>query len=199
MRHAARKRVLVRRTVATGLAVLVGAATAFGQTVNMQKVAKVKAAYLYNFAKFVTWPEDAFDGENAPIQIGVLSDDSLGAVLADVVKNERIGNRPLVTHRLHLRGDDAVDAAALRQCHVLYIGDAYSQQQARILRLIDGADVLVVGEGESAARTGAMIAFVLHERKIAFYINRDAIELTRVRVSAKLMALAKAVYSEQRS
>ncbi len=186
----ATKRCLI--SIASAACVWLAPAPGVGaQGVDKDKVLKVKAAYLYNFAKFVQWPEDRFADDKTPITIGVLGHDPFGSILDKTIKGKKVNGRRLVIKRFQARGGKNTEA--LRRCHILYISPTERRHLADILWDLDGSDVLVVGEGTDFAPAGGMIGLVLEEQRIAFQVNREAVAKSRIKISAKLLRLAKIV------
>lgn len=167
------------------------------QKVDETKALKVKAAYLYNFAKFVHWPDEAFENEESPITIGVLGVDPFGAILDGTMKNKTVGGRTLTVRRFAYLNEDNVEA--LRNCHILYVSESERSRLKETLRALGGSNVLVVGEGEAFAPAGGMIGLVLEKGKVAFHINLPAVERAKLRISAKLLDLAKIVRNTEAS
>ena len=97
----------------------------------------IKAAYLYHFAMFVDWPDDAFASRNAPIVIGIVGADPFGPAIDDTVRDKRIDGRPLVVKRLDWAQD-------LRHCHILFVADG--NRIADVVRRVGNLSVLIVGE-----------------------------------------------------
>ncbi len=163
---------------------------AHGQEIDAQKAAQVKAAYLYNFAKFTRWPETAFAGAAAPLVIGVVGDEPFSAILSKTVADKTVEGRALHVAAI----SSGADVEALRRCHVLYVG-AIEKLDETLDVLRDGP-VLVVGEGADFARRHGMIGFVLLDDNIVFHINREAATRAGLQLSSKLLTLAKMVYGE---
>lgn len=192
---------MVYRILGVGLttvALAIGVPSARGdeQAIDAVKTARVKAAFLLNFARFVSWPDGAFGSEHDPLVIGVLGSDPFAAILGETLQGKSVGGRALVARRLSLA--DAGAAEALRHCHVLYLPDPERRHLNEVTRLLTGAPVLIVGEGQEFAAEGGMIAFVLSEGKIAFHINQASVERSGLKASAKLLQLARFVHSEKR-
>lgn len=162
------------------------------ETVDPIKTAQVKAAYLYNFAKFTTWPNNAFADESAPVVIGILGVDPFGETLDKTVEGKTVENRKFLVKRLPPRSEN--DRTALRGCHILYISESLQSRWGSILELLGDAPVLVVGESDEFAAAGGMLSFVLSGGNIVFHINRDAVERSKLQLSSKLMKLAKVVH-----
>jgi hypothetical protein len=144
----------------------------------------VKAAFLLNFTKFVEWPSGAFEDARSPIEICVLGTDRFGGALDEVVRGETINGRRLVTRRI-------TQPAAGKGCQVLFI-DSEVKDPARILSGMPH-NVLTVGEGDRFIREGGMIAFVIDNRRVRFDINQTAAENADLKLSAKLLMVARSV------
>ncbi len=166
------------------------------QQIDEAKALRVKAAYLYNFAKFIGWPSDAFEDEETPFVIGVLGDDPFGRSLDTTVKAKKIGRRPVAIQRL--RWSRQADRAKLEDCHVLYISDSERHRLGEIFAMLEDHPVLLVADTPDFASGGGMIGFVLEEQRIIFEINREALEQAELRASAKLLKLAKIVRPKSR-
>ncbi len=145
----------------------------------------VKAAFLFNFTKFVEWPPAAYADERSPLKICVLGDDPFGKALQGV-KGEEVGGRRL--DLAHLDNDNHLEA-----CHVLFVSRSERDRLPRILADLHGAPVLTVGDTPGFTDQGGMINFVLEGSKVRFDINQDAAERAGLKISSRLLALAKHV------
>ena len=145
---------------------------------------QVKAAFLYNFAKFVDWPSDAFGGSNAPLIIGVVGDDPFGAALDQAINGKSIGGHSLVVRRLRWGQD-------LRSCQILYISSSERKHLPQIIQSLRGASVLTVGDMGQFNQQGGIINFILETSKVRFEINSRGANQAGLKISSKLLALAK--------
>ncbi len=161
------------------------------QEIDQAKSLKVKAAYLYNFAKFIEWPEAALGHEGAPFVIGVLGEDPFGQRLDDTVKGKEIAKRPVKIRRL--RWSKREDRAELKNCQILFISDSERRRLQEIFEAVEDQPVLLVADVPSFASDGGMIGFVLEHKRIIFEINREALEQANLKASAKLLKLARIV------
>jgi hypothetical protein len=143
----------------------------------------VKAAFLYNFAKFVEWPADAFIGEREPITLCILGDDPFGESLEAMVRGETVGGRQILIDRTRRRGE-------LRSCHILFVSRSESQRLPQVLAELRGASVLTVGDTPGFLEAGVLINFTLQDHKVRFGINPRAAERSRLKISSKLLRLA---------
>lgn len=148
---------------------------------------QVKAAFLFNFAKFVEWPPDTFPNAIAPITVCVFRHDPFGSALDDVIRGKTINNRELAARRIH-------ELTELKSCQVLFVDEREEKQLPDILATLKGASSLVVGEGTDFAERGGSIQFFLENNKLRFAINVDAVQRSRLQASSKLLALARIVH-----
>ncbi len=164
---------------------------ACAQTLDAAKATRVKAAYIYNFAKFATWPADVFKTDDAPIIIGVVGPDPIAATLEKVVRGKTAHNRRIEVRRIAGVYPEAADE--LRECHLLFVCACESERIGQLWRLLGNRPVLVVSDIEGFAKRGGMIGLALEGGRIVFEIHRAAVEQTGIRLSAKLLKLAKIV------
>ena len=143
----------------------------------------LKAAFLFNFAKFVEWPESAFAGDRAPLTICVYGDDPFGSTLDGVVQNERVGERTLLVQR-----PDSLDD--LGGCHVLFVSRSEKDRLGGVMSQIKGKPVLTVSDTDGFLRAGGIINFILESSKVRFLIDQEAAERSGLKISSKLMRLA---------
>jgi hypothetical protein len=149
---------------------------------------QVKAAFLFNFAKFVDWPPSSFASPQSPFAICILGADPFGKTIDDALEGKAIGDHPVIVQR-------AKDAAEVRRCQMVFISSSEKQHLAEIIARLQGANVLIVGETERFANSGGTIELMLEQNHIRFAINTDAAETAGLRISSKLLALAKVVRS----
>jgi hypothetical protein len=156
-----------------------------GQARGAPKEYEVKAVYLYNFAKFVEWPAAAFDKPQTPYSICVLGNDPFGELL-DIAAAESVQGRRMTVRRL----GDVKNAAG---CHILFVAPSERRKLGAILETLGKFPTLTVGEDEDFTRAGGCLRFFLVEDKVHFEINMQATERARLKVSAKLLSVARVV------
>ncbi len=138
---------------------------------------QVKAVFLYNFAKFVEWPPAAIVG---PLMICVAGRNPLGTFLEETVRGETVGGRPIQT-RIILEPEPG--------CHVMFIPDGAAA--GAYLRASRTSPTLTVGETPSFIAMGGIISFVVDEGKVRFEISPAAAERAQLRISSRLLQLAR--------
>jgi len=149
----------------------------------------VKAAFLLNFARFVEWPASAHSSETSPIHVGVLGEDPFGETLERTFAGRTAQGRSLAV----LRSGDPKDLAS---CHIVFIRTTRKDKPAALLEPFRERPVLTVGEAEGFARAGGILNFYLEERKVRFEINPEAAKRAGLKISSKLLQLARLVREE---
>jgi len=144
---------------------------------------EIKVAMLYNFTKFVEWPQGALGEAGTPLLVGVLDNDGFGLLLDVALRNKNIYGHPITVRRF-------ASAAESRGCHVLFIGTVDKKQVRRILQSLGRSSVLTIGDSEQFAALGGVIGFIEDGGRIRFEINRDAADRAGLQVSSKLLGLA---------
>lgn len=147
---------------------------------------QVKAVFLFNFAQFVEWPAPAFSDARAPLVIGVLGDDPLGAFLEETVRGERLGERALVVRR-YRRVEDVTT------CHILFISRSERALIDEIRARLEHRPILIVSDIRHFAEQGGMIGFITDKNRVRFAINLEATQAANLTVSSKLLRVAHVV------
>ncbi len=150
---------------------------------------QVKAAFLYNFTRFLEWPAQRFAGDGAPIVIGVFGKNPFGAELQEIARNHKVNGRDVVMKEIA-----TVEEAGT--VHVLFFSAAEDGHVVETLAALKGASVLTVGESEKFSAAGGMITFVREADKVRFEINADSAEQAGLKISAQLLKLAKSVHKQ---
>ena len=144
----------------------------------------LKAAFLFNFAKFVEWPADP--SGSSPLTLCVLDDASVEDALVQLVN----GGLPTGRVVTLLKG---ARNRPLRGCHLIYISDSEPARVAATIEELKATPVLTVGDGESFARVGGMIGLFVEDGRMRFAINPNAAHRAGLRLSSQLLKLAKIV------
>jgi hypothetical protein len=144
---------------------------------------KLKAAFLFNFVKFVEWPPAAFADTNSPLTIGILGDNPFDGDLAAIIHDKTINNRTLAIKPLR-------SVTEVTNCQVLFICASVKTKIPETIAGLGSASILTVGDTDRFVETGGMINFVKEGKKIRFEINEAAAKRAGLRVSSKLLSLA---------
>ena len=100
---------------------------------------QIKAAFLFNFAKFIEWPSEAFNNGGAPLVLGIMGEDPFGSAIDQALNGKTVNGRQLTIKRLKWGQN-------LRDCHILFISSSERNRLAQIIESLKGASVLTVGE-----------------------------------------------------
>lgn len=168
---------------------------------------QIKAAFLYNFIKFVEWPEEKVADGNEPITIGIIGKDPFGNAI-EPLKDKQAKGRKVVIKRFkgfeELKKSSAKDKAelqriinAIRKCHVLFICCTEKQSHRDIINSVKSYSILTVGEKEGILETGGIINFLMEENKVRFEINLAAAKRVKLKIRSNLLRLAKRVVEEK--
>jgi hypothetical protein len=150
----------------------------------------IKAAFLFNFAKFVEWPAASFKDDLSPINLCILGTDPFGPAL-DTLKDKTIKGRPLKIKRAN-KVDD------IEACHILFISASEKEILKQILYTLKNSNILTVSEIEGFAQMGGIINFIIVNKKVHFEINPEAAERSKLKISSQLLKLAKIVIPESK-
>ena len=148
----------------------------------------LKAAFIYNFLQFVTWPENAFSGLEDPLVIGVVGETPVLQALRRDVEGKTVSGRKIVVRQVRNLPPEGV--------HVLFVAGNERRRLPQILESVEGHPVLTVGETDQFAQEGGIINFFQVQNKIHFEINPLAAERSGLKISSRLLKLARIVSSE---
>lgn len=143
---------------------------------------EVKAAFLFNFTKFVQWPAAPSAGADTPFTICIVGDDPFGKALDNIVQGESVNGRRITVQRL--------PADPQNSCELEYVAKNFSIPASA---LEAGSGVLTVGEGDEFVHHGGMVGFVIDDRRVRFDINLKAATNAGLKLSSKLLAVARSV------
>src|SRR2546423_2476045 len=146
----------------------------------------VKAAFLYNCAKFVEWPKEAFAAESAPIQIAVIGDDEFAAKLKSLLSDKKAQGRSFEVKKIS-------NPQEVRNFQIVFISNSETRRQPQILEAAKTSSVLTIGETEQFLDLGGMINLFFDDAQLRFEVNQDAAEKAKLVISSKLLRLAKRV------
>ena len=152
--------------------------------------ADVKAAFLFNFARFVTWPADDLHG-GSPLLVCVAGDPAVAQALETLVKDRVIDGHAVNVRRL---GTELLDGS----CHVLYMGGLDAVRSLHLAQTLSGGAVLTVSDADHFAERGGVAQLIQENGRMTFALNTDSAQEKRLQVSSKLLGLARLVKTGQR-
>jgi hypothetical protein len=173
-----------RRMLLLAGGILATAAMAFAQPTEYE----LKAIFLYNFAKYVDWPDTA-DADATSLDLCVLGEDPFGEALDDTVRGETVRGRTLQVRRL-----DVVSAS--EGCEIVFVSSSERSRLDRILAALDEKRVLTVGDMEHFAERGGIIQLVNEENRLRLEINMHAAQESGLKISSQLLKLGRIVQTE---
>lgn len=147
--------------------------------------ARVEAAFLRNFAHYVSWPTSAFADERAPWRVCIVGDDPFGDVLDETLRNREEQGRAFLV----IRGESP---AGVRSCHLVYIASRSAEFRRKVLAETVNRPVLTVGDTESFLDEGGIIRFQVSDR-VSFAVDLDHAGAASLKVPAKMLEVAQEV------
>lgn len=148
---------------------------------------QVKAAILFNIAKFVEWPEGTFHSPSAPIIIGILGEDPFGSTM-EAAKDRTVSGRK-IQMRYFASVEDVI------QCHILFVSRSEKGKLTSILNKFRDTTLLLVGDTEEFAQKGGMINLSMQNESVNIEINVDALNHAGIKVNSRLLNMARIVRS----
>jgi hypothetical protein len=153
---------------------------------SAQSEDQIMAAFLFNFARYVEWPEDAFDQSDMPVNICMLSSKEFGDVVSKTVMGKTIADRPVVVRW-------TAELPETVGCHILFIGREFDRSHQDAVAVLDGMSVFTVADQEGFAQAGGTANFFRVGNRIRFEINPSAATKAGLKISSRLLRLAKVV------
>lgn len=175
-----------RLTVRLLLATLATAAAPIAWSAPPVSEATVKAAFVYNFAKFAEWPADAFASEQDPIRLCLFgSPDSFMVALTEI-EGKSAQNRPIRVQKLNR-------STGFRGCHILAVAESESRQIQEIVHAAADQGAMTVGEIDGFSDLGGTIGLVVDNARVQFEVNLEAAKRANLKLSSQLLKLARKV------
>ena len=175
----------LRKAICIGLAISFAATAAHG----VSKGYKVRAAYLYNFLKYIDWPGSSFSGADAPISICVLGEDRFEGILETATSGKSVKGRA-VSIKNFPAGAPAPPAS---ECQILFISDSEKDRVDELLAAVAGSAIATVSEVGGFGEKGGMLNFSMQGAKMKVELNMGAAEKAGLKVSAKLQQVSTPV------
>lgn len=146
---------------------------------------EIQAAYLFNFGKYVTWPEGADPSQ--PFVIGVVGDSPIQGPLSRLAKSKSLNNRPIAVKPIKAASD-------YQACQILFVPDGQNHELvAEVVRRARATPTLIVGERRTSLEGGGMVNFFPEGNTLRFEIDPKAADRAQLKISSKLLALGKTV------
>jgi hypothetical protein len=156
-----------------------GAITAHAQSANSMAEYRVKAAYIFNFAKYVDWPV----ADSKQFQVCSAGRDDLGGALS------ALDNRLAQGRAIQVRQNVAMDQ--LKDCQIIFVGERDSKLLTSVIRQMWGTPVLIVSDNQQAAEAGAHITLASAEDRVEFDVNLATLQRSNLKASSQMLKLAR--------
>jgi hypothetical protein len=180
-----RRAAFVRGTLAGTLAMtLLASGRLAAQAAGVPIEDAIKAAFLYNFAKYVEWPDTAF--QTGDFHVCVVADAAFVKSVDDIIAGETIGGRSVI------RQTPSTPELA-RSCHILFVGRGETGRVDQLLAAVKGAPVLTVGDGADFLKHGGVVTFVTDGDRVRFDVNVAVAQTEGLTISSRLLRVARHV------
>jgi YfiR/HmsC-like len=149
---------------------------------------EVKAAFIHNFTKFIDWPSEAFETSDSPFRIGILGTGSIDKSLMNLSGKE--------TQKRFLEVSRVQSPNEFSKFHVIFVNSSENGRLKSILQTLKGAGILTIGDMPGFAERCGVINFYLKSGKVRFEINVEASHQEKLKISSKLLRLARIINSK---
>jgi len=146
--------------------------------------AEVKAAFLYNAAKFVEWPTNTFSSDSAPLRVAVFGDDEFTTKLSMLLADKKAHGRAFEVKKI-------TNPQEARNFQIVFIANSESKRALLVLDAVKKSPVLTVGETDEFLDYGGMIMFYFEDAQLRFDINPESAEKVKLVISSKFLRLGK--------
>jgi hypothetical protein len=150
---------------------------------------QVKAAFLINFPKYADWPAEAFAETNSPVVLAVDNESKVAGELQKVIAGRRVNGRRIVLKRLAAGEESGA-------CHIRFVSAAEQRRSPNLLAKLKDTNILTVGESDDFLERGGIINLARRDQRIALEVNLAAAEKAGIKISSKLLGVARVVKGE---
>jgi len=151
---------------------------------------QVKAAFIYNFAKFVEFPRGTFDNATDPIVFCIVPDDPATDVF-NALEGKTVGGRKIIVRKYAVPKDT-------EGCHIVFCATQNSRLVQDLLDALNGRSVLTVGETEGFTRRGGIINFFAERERLRFKVNPAAAKRAGLKLGSQVLMSAEIIKEEQK-
>lgn len=148
---------------------------------------QLKAAFVFNFVRYIEWPEKVFANKDAPITVCMVGREE------GVITLSTLDGRKAQERTIKVRLEVSVDAA--KNCQVVYIGDLDARRTSALIRSLQSLPVLTISDADGFIDNGGAIGIVRGDQRLQFEVNRSALDKAQLKASSQLLKLARAVLS----
>jgi hypothetical protein len=144
---------------------------------------ELKAAFLYNFTRFIEWPAEAFKAESDPLQVTVFDDEDFAKTLTQLLADKKAHNR-------HFLVKNITSAKDAKGSHILFVPKERTKQMPQVMDILGELPVLTIGESPQFLNQGGIINMSFQDNQLRFEIHASAAEKAKLAISSRLMRLA---------
>lgn len=162
-----------------------GGITEEAQAGGADREYKLKAAFLLNFSKFTTWPEEAFSQSSESFDFCVAGQDPFGSTLSSL-ETKSVGGR-----RIRLRLQESLEET--KGCHVIFVSKSEKSKLSKLQQITDGQPVVTVSDIEGFSSFGGTFEFITRDGRLSFIVNNGQAKNSRLQINASLLNLAAEV------
>jgi hypothetical protein len=149
----------------------------------------LKANFIAKFPSFVEWPKEAFSSPQAPILLCVYGYYPFGTSLGLAASGQTVRGRRMEVRLLNKEEN-------LRLCHIVFVSHSEAKKYNKVFEAVRGASVMTIGETPEFLDVGGTMSFVFQQESLKFEVNLDAVTAAHLKISSRLLALAKHVASK---
>jgi len=153
---------------------------------------RIKAAYIFNFAKFIEWPEQAFRDKNQPLSIVIVGDKK------HLQCFESLESKTIHGRKIDITYCTSPEKLTAKSCHILFVTDQPLSRGCQSFLSNDSRPILTIGKSAAFIHAGGMIAFVQRDNKIRFAINQSKARQNNLCISSRLLKLAEKTYTSEK-
>jgi hypothetical protein len=155
-------------------------------TAAAQSEDQVKAAFLFNFVRYVEWPDEVFDQSESKVKICMFEAEAFGSVVSQIVSGKSVGDRKLEVESIE-------NLEEVEGCHLLYLGSQTGEKHLELTSMLASAPIFTVSDSAGFAERGGMANFFRADNKMRFEMNPTAAKEARLKISSRLLRLARIV------
>jgi hypothetical protein len=147
---------------------------------------EIRAAFVFNFAKFTEWPPQTFADSATPILVCFLGSEDVRSAFQNISAGKPVNGRSVFVREVKPAGD-------VHDCQIVYIDSPNEALRAGVIRNARQSSALVIGTSEDFLARGGMIKLFVESNRMRFDVNVGATGRIKIHLSSKLLALARSV------
>lgn len=154
---------------------------------------KVKAAYILNFIRYTVWPDESFSNSESALVVCVLNSDKVSDALSLAISGAKRFDR-----KVEVKNLNALSGESLKPCHVLFLPRTHARKDIDLIISLKHKSILSISDDETFFKSGGIISFVFFEKTIRFNVNLKAADEAGLKLSSRMLSLAKNVVKNKK-